>query len=76
MIEKSFVKNTIILIIKYVDINKNIALLFVLLIGVLGNVFAKKSIEESAVGYESIKAWETLINHPLIRNDSIFNLGK
>lgn len=43
---------------------KNLALLFVLLIGVLGNVFAgnlehdatKLSIVKSAVGFESIKA--------------------
>jgi hypothetical protein len=56
---------------------KHIALLFVLLMGVLSNVFAiglvhdgsKISIEKSAVGAESIKAWEGLINIPTLRKN-------
>ncbi len=56
---------------------RHIALLFVLLTGVLDNVFAvdlvhdgsKISIEKRAVRYESIKAWETLVNHPILRKD-------
>jgi hypothetical protein len=56
---------------------KNIVKLFVLLIGVLGNVFAiglvydgsKKSIEKRAVDAESIKAWEAMIPDELLRKD-------
>jgi hypothetical protein len=51
---------------------RHIAFLFALLIGVLSNSFAnttvhdasKISVEKSAVGAESIKAWEALINGP------------
>lgn len=57
---------------------RHIALFFVLLIGVLGNVFAsvvvhdgsKISVEKSAVGAESIKAWEAMIPDELLRKDA------
>lgn len=54
-----------------------ILLLFPLLIGLLDNVFAsslvhdtsKISVLKSATEYERVKAWETLISHPIIRKD-------
>jgi hypothetical protein len=56
---------------------RRIALFFVLLMGVLGNVFAtnlvqdasKISDEKSALDVESIKAWEALFDLPLLRTN-------
>ncbi len=56
---------------------KRISLLFILLIGVLGNVFASAAVDDGAkisaekrsVGAESIKAWEALFDLPLLRTN-------